>query len=172
MQNGFAKSKGDYRFAFASRLAKRLILVDRLTEAEKFLTELHQKNPADREIFHELTSVYVRQDKAENLREKFAETVLALKSQTELEPKEINAQIAAMREQMIRAFTQLKDHRSAVEQHIEIINRQPDEDENVDAAIRYVKHYGGGDLLLNYYQKTCRRSLQKLSLECGFSADF
>lgn len=154
LQNGFSQAKGGYRLAFASRLAKRLISLNRLPEAERFLVELHRENPTDAEVFHELTNVYVRQDDAENLREKFAETVQAIRGQTEFEPKEINAQIAEMREQMIRAFTQLKDYRSAVEQHIEVINRQPDEGENVEAAIRYVKRYGGGDLLLEYYQKT------------------
>ncbi len=153
LQNGFARSKGDYRFAFASRLAKRLISLDRLAEAESFLVTLHQENPTDSEVFHELASVYVREGNAEKLRESFAKTVKAIKLQ-DIEPKQVDAEIAEKREHMISAFTNLKDHRSAVEQHIEIINREPGEQANVDAAIRYVKRYAEADLLLNYYQKT------------------
>ena len=46
---------------------------------------------------------------------------------------------------MIEAFTRLKDYDSAVEQHIEIINRDPDDAENTENAIAYVKRYGGGE---------------------------
>ncbi|MBX7170559.1 MAG: tetratricopeptide repeat protein [Pyrinomonadaceae bacterium] len=160
LQNGFSKAKGNYRFAFASRLAKRLISLNRLSEAEQYLTGLHQEKPTDSDVFHELTNVYVREGKAENLRKTLQETITAIKGQTDLEPKEINWQIAEMRGQMIAAFTQLKDYHSAVEQHIEIINREPDEDAKVDAAIAYVKRYGGGDLLLNYYQKTAAEAFK------------
>ncbi|MDQ2919849.1 MAG: tetratricopeptide repeat protein, partial [Verrucomicrobiota bacterium] len=55
---------------------------------------------------------------------------------------------------MIDAFTRLKDYPAAVEQHIEIINRKPEDEENIENAINYVKRYGGGDVLLAYYQKT------------------
>ncbi|MEK7723408.1 MAG: tetratricopeptide repeat protein [Acidobacteriota bacterium] len=153
LQNGFEKGKGEYRFAFASRLAKRLISLNRLSEAERFLVELHQEKPTDSEVFHELANVYVREGKSNDLREKFAETVKALNSQ-DGEPNEMDEETAGMRWEMITAFTQLKDYRSAVEQHIEIINRKPDDEENVETAISYVKRYGNADLLLNYYQKT------------------
>ncbi|HRH40712.1 MAG TPA: tetratricopeptide repeat protein, partial [Pyrinomonadaceae bacterium] len=152
LQKGFSQSKGDYRLAFASRLAKRLISLNRLSETEQFLVQLHQENPTDSALFHELANVYVREGKAENLRQSFAETVKSVKAQ-DIEPKEIDAEVAELRRQMITAFTQLKDYRSAVEQHIEIINREPDEETNIDEAISYVKRYGEGDLLLNYYQK-------------------
>src|ERR1044072_581523 len=56
------------------------------------------------------------------------------------------------------AFTLLKDYSSAIEQHIEIINRDPDDDEYVDEAINYVRRYGGGDTLLNYYQRIAREA--------------
>lgn len=159
LQKGFAASRGSYRFIFASRLAKRLISLNRLAEAEQFLVELHQENPTDSQVFHELANVYVRQGKAENLRQKFAETVTAIKAQS-IETKDVDEEIGSIRRQMISAFTQLKDYHSAVEQHIEIINRQPDEDENVDVAISYVKRYGNADLLLNYYQKTAAEAFK------------
>ena len=153
LQNGFSRSIGNYRFAFASRLAKRLISLDRLADAENFLVKIHQEKPTDSDVFYELANVCVRQGNAEGLQTYFAETVTAIKLQ-DIEPKEVSDEIAELRQPMIAAFTELKDYRSAVEQHIEIINREPDEEANVDAAIKYVKRYGGGDLLLKYYQKT------------------
>jgi Flp pilus assembly protein TadD len=59
---------------------------------------------------------------------------------------------------MIEAFTLLKDYSSAIEQHIEIINRDPDDEAQVDEAISYVRRYGGGDTLLNYYQRVSREA--------------
>lgn len=153
LQKSFSRSKGNYRFAFAARLAKRLISLNRVDEAEQFLVEIHQENPTDSTIFHELASVYVRGGKAEKLREKFAQTIIAIKGQN-VEKKEVDAEIAEICRQMITAFTMLKDYHSAVEQHIEIVNREPDNEANVEAAISYVKRYGKAELLLNYYQKT------------------
>jgi cellulose synthase operon protein C len=153
LQRGFKQAKGDYRFTFASRLAKRLISLNRLVEAEQFLTELHNENPTNTYVFHELASVYVHSGKADKLHDSFAQTIKAIKLQ-DVEPKEVDAEIATIREQMITAFTALKDYRSVVEQHIEIINREPENEENIDAAIDFVKRYGEADLLLNFYQKT------------------
>jgi predicted Zn-dependent protease len=159
LQNGFDKAKGDYRFAFASRLAKRFISLNRLPEAERYLVQLHQEKPTDSEVFHELANVYIREGKSDELREKFAETIKALKTE-DYETNQLDDEIAGMRREMITAFTQLKDYHSAVEQYIEIINREPDEDENLDAAIRYVKRYGNADLLLSYYQKTAAEAFK------------
>jgi len=55
---------------------------------------------------------------------------------------------------MIDALTRLKDYSAAIEQHIEIINRDPEDEENVDAAIDYARRYGSADTLLAYYQRT------------------
>ncbi len=59
---------------------------------------------------------------------------------------------------MINSFTRLKDYDSAVAQHIEIINRQPDDEENVENAIKYVRRYGGAKSLVDYYEKLSEES--------------
>jgi tetratricopeptide (TPR) repeat protein len=159
LRAGLAKARGQYRLAIAARLAERLISIDRLAEAERILVNLHQENPVDADLFSELANVYVRRGKADDLRKSFRESVDAIKKQ-ELEIREIEAEIAGRRRQMIMALTQLKDYRSAVEQHIEIINRDPETDENVEAAVSYVKRYGGADLLLTYYQKTAAEAFR------------
>ena len=45
-----------------------------------------------------------------------------------------------------------------MEQHVEIVNRDPDDDEAVEAAISYAKRYGGADELLSYYQKVSNQA--------------
>ncbi|HYV24043.1 MAG TPA: tetratricopeptide repeat protein, partial [Pyrinomonadaceae bacterium] len=121
------------------------------------LTKLHHEDRLNPEVFHELAKLYVRTGNRSALREDFKATVAAIRKQ-DLDIKAIHAQIAELREQMIEAFTRLKDYESAVEQHIEIINRDPEDEQNVDSAINYVKRYGGADTLLNYYQRTARQA--------------
>ncbi|MDQ3130597.1 MAG: hypothetical protein M3Q99_07535, partial [Acidobacteriota bacterium] len=153
LQNALPKSVGAYRTALAQKLAGRLINLDRLDSAAQILSELHDEDKADTEIFGELARVFVRRNDAANLRKTFSETVGALR-QTATERRELDAQIANLRIEMIDAFTRLKDYKSAVEQHIEIINREPENEELTENAIRYVRRYGGADVLVNYYQKT------------------
>jgi predicted Zn-dependent protease len=99
----------------------------------------------------------VRTGKSESLRTSFHATLEAIKKQ-DLDIKTIRAQVADLRMEMIEAFTRLKDYPAAVEQHIEIINRDPEDEQNVEAAINYIKRYGGADTLLDYYQRTARQA--------------
>lgn len=146
---------GRFHYIFGRKLATRLSLMNRLPEAERVLAELHAKDKLNTEVFHELARIYLRTSNTVALKQAFQETLAAINEQ-DLDRRELHAQTAALRKQMIDAFTRLGDYRAAVEQHIEIINREPDDEENVDAAIGYVKRYGGADTLLDYYQKTAR----------------
>ncbi len=159
LQNALPKSRGRYRNALAHKLAGRLIRLDRLDDAERILMELHTRDKADTEVFDELARVFVRRNDAAKMRKTFAETVAALK-ETDADRRELDDRIADLRAPMIDAFTRLKDYKSAVEQHIEIINREPENEELTDDAIRYVKRYGGADTLVHYYQKTAAEAFK------------
>jgi hypothetical protein len=158
LENALPRSRGYYKTRLAQKLAKRLITADRLEEAELILTRLYNENKTDAGLFKELMRVCVRLNKPEKPRAILAETVTALKK-SGLEPREIDWQIREMRLPLIDAFTRLRNYRAAVEQHIEIINREPDE-ENIENAIRYVKRYGGADVLLDYYLKLSAESFK------------
>ena len=152
LQNALAKSRGRYRSEIARKLAKRLINLNRLDDAGRILASLHAEDRGDVSIFRELAGVYVRTGKPELMRRAFDETVAALR-QTDKEKREIDDEIMDLRASMIDAFTRLKDYESAVRQHIEIINREPENEELTENAIRYVRRYGGAGELLNYYLK-------------------
>jgi cellulose synthase operon protein C len=153
LQTGVMRGKGEYKYIFSRKLAAKLVVQNRLPEAETILFNLHETDKSNTEVFRDLANIYVRTGNAEQLRKNFAETVAAVKSQ-DIETEAKRTQVAEFRRRMIEAFTQLKDYKSAVEQHIEIINREPDEAANVQTAIDYVKRYGGAKILLEYYQKT------------------
>jgi tetratricopeptide (TPR) repeat protein len=157
LRNAMAHGKGRYRRDFARRLAARLLELNRLEEARRVLEGLHAQDPLDLSIFRELARVYIRADDAGALKAAFGETLNAVRT-TDAAPREMRTQVADLRRALIGAFTQLRDYRAAMEQHVEIVNRDPDDDENVEAAIAYAKRYGGADALLSYYQKAAQQA--------------
>ena len=157
LRSGMQRGLGRFHYLFGRKLAAQQLEMNHLADAGRVLTKLHNEDRLNTEVFHELARLYVRTGKIEPLRASFQATLEAIKKQG-LDIKEIHAQVADLREQMIEAFTRLKDYPAAVEQHIEIINRDPEDEEKVEAAINYVKRYGGADTLLGYYQRTARQA--------------
>jgi tetratricopeptide (TPR) repeat protein len=157
LEDAMRRGKGKFYYVFGRKLAARLILMNQLPEAEHVLTELHAKDKLNTEVFHELARIYLRTSNTAALSKAFQETLAAINEQ-DLDRKELHAQTATLRKQMIDAFTRLKDYKAAIEQHIEIINREPEDEENVDAAIDYARRYGGADTLLAYYQRTAHEA--------------
>lgn len=153
------KSRGEYFYQFSRRFARRLNTQNQTIEAERILSELLTENPNDSEVFSELTDIFIRTNQPQRLRETFNTTFAALENQN-LEPLELSWQAEILREKMISAFTRLKDYDSAAEQYIELINRKPDNEQILEDAIGFVKRYGGGAKLLEYYQKLAREAFK------------
>jgi tetratricopeptide (TPR) repeat protein len=157
LTDAMRQGKGRFYYIFGRKLAARLTVMNRLPAAEQVLTELHTRDKLNTEVFHELARVLIRTSNTVALKRAFHETLAAIKEQ-DLDRKELHAQTAELRHQMIDAFTRLKDYGAAIEQHIEIINREPDDEENLRQAIDYVKRYGGADTLLAFYQRTAHEA--------------
>jgi tetratricopeptide (TPR) repeat protein len=152
-----ARGRGEYRRDFERRLAARLLELNRVEESRRVLERLHAEDPLDLGVFRELARVYVRAADGEALKAAFGKTLEALKSR-DADPREMREQLAELRRALIGAFTQLRDYRAAMQQHVEIVNRDPDDDEALESAIAYAKRYGGADELLSYYEKTARQA--------------
>jgi tetratricopeptide (TPR) repeat protein len=159
LQQASQRSRGRFHYIFARKLAARLIERGRLSAAETALKKLYDENPRNLDVFKELSRVYVRRSRPDALRERYRETIHAIR-QSDMDRYEIRDLIEHLRDGVIESFTQLRDYKSAVEQHIEIINRDPDDEEKVKAAIQYVKRYGGGDTLIEYYSKTSEQAFK------------
>jgi len=157
LQSGMQRGIGRYHYLFGRKLAARQVEMQNFGAAQAVLEKLNHEDRLNTEVFHELAKVYVRNGNQQQLRTTFGATIEAIKKQ-EIDIREIRYQVASLRKEMIDAFTLLKDYSSAIEQHIEIINRDPDDEEQVDAAISYVRRYGGGDTLVNYYQRVSREA--------------
>ncbi|HVE55828.1 MAG TPA: tetratricopeptide repeat protein [Pyrinomonadaceae bacterium] len=159
LQSARNKARGEYLYQFSRKLANRLNALNRTDQAEKILLGLQAENPNDTDVFSELTDIYVRTNRSEALRKTFAATIDALRKQ-QLEPREFKWQAEALRKKMISAFTRLKDYDSAAEQYIEIINREPENEETLEEAISFAKRYGGAKKLLEYYKKTAAEAFK------------
>jgi len=153
LQTSYERGKGKFHYVFARKLAARELELNRTRAAESLLAQLHLEDKLNTNVFHELARIYVHTSNRDALKRIFRETLDAIKSQ-DVDVREMRGQIADLRAQMIEAFTELNDYAAAIEQHIEIINRDPEDEENVEAAIAYAKRYGGTDTLLAYYLQT------------------
>jgi len=157
LQSGMQHGIGKFHYLFGRKLAARDVEMQNFSGAQAVLEKLNNEDRLNTDVFHELAKVYVRTGNQQKLRTIFNANIEEIKKQ-DIDTREIRFQVASLRKEMIEAFTLLKDYSSAIEQHIEIINRDPDDDEYVDEAINYVRRYGGGDTLLNYYQRVAREA--------------
>jgi Flp pilus assembly protein TadD len=157
LQSGMQRGIGRFHYQFGRKLAARHVDMQNYSAAQAVLEKLNNEDRLNTEVFHELAKVYVRTGNQQQLRTTFGGTIAAIKKQ-DIDVREMRAQVAGFRKEIIEAFTLLKDYSSAIEQHIEIINRDPDDEEQVDEAISYVRRYGGGDTLVNYYQRVSREA--------------
>jgi tetratricopeptide (TPR) repeat protein len=157
LQSGMQRGIGRFHYLFGRKLAARHAEMQNFGAAQAVLERLNREDRLNTEVFHELARIYVRTGNQQQLRMTFGATIDAIKQQ-DIDTREIRAQVADLRKEMIDAFTLLKDYSSAIEQHIEIINRDPDDEEQIDQAINYVRRYGGADTLVNYYQRVSREA--------------
>ena len=157
LQSGMQRGIGRFHYLFGRKLAARDVEMQNFSAAQTVLEKLNYEDRLNTEVFHELAKVYVRTRNQPQLRATFGATIEAIKKQ-DIDRREIRSQVASLRKEVIEAFTLLKDYSAAIEQHIEIINRDPDDEEQIDEAISYVRRYGGGDTLLNCYQRVSREA--------------
>lgn len=153
LQTAMNKARGRYRNAFGRKLAAHFIEQNRYASAEQVLRQLYAEDRIDYGVFQELVKIYVRARQSANVEEIFNRTLSEIKRQN-IDFREINDEVASLRRNIINAFTRLGDTDAGIAQHIEIINREPENEETTEAAIDYVRRYGGAQKLIDYYQKT------------------
>jgi tetratricopeptide (TPR) repeat protein len=152
LRAGMLRGKGKFHYIFARRLAAQELEMGETASAERVLKQLHEEDHLNTEVFHELAGIYVKTGNREALKSSFRATLDAIKGQ-DTDIVEIRQQVAGLRQQMIEAFTELKDYDAGIEQYIEIINRDPDNEEKLDRALAYARRYGGAETLLSYYRR-------------------
>ncbi|MCO6509408.1 MAG: tetratricopeptide repeat protein, partial [Aridibacter famidurans] len=158
LNRGLLRARGKYRLRLARMLASTQVDIGRLDEASELLSRLHTEFGNDPDIFRALATVLVRQNRPEALRKAFQRTADSL-SRGDRERIYVRQEMYELRKEMVEAFTILNDPHSAVDQYIEIINRNPlDTGRLVEMAVAYAKRYGVTERLVEYYAKLTKES--------------
>ncbi|MBI3950066.1 MAG: tetratricopeptide repeat protein, partial [Acidobacteria bacterium] len=153
------RARGGYVRTFKLELARRLAEASRLSEAETVLRELYAEDVADTEVFAQLAHVLSQAGKADALLELYRTGIANVRKQPL--PREAQRdRIAELRRAMIDIHTKLGKDTEAIDQHIEIINRDADNRAVVNAAMDYATRYNLADRLIAYYEKTARESFR------------
>lgn len=151
------RSRGKFYFEFSRRLAARESDLNHTKSAESILQKLFAKDKLNRQVLEDLTKLYIRTENQKGLEETLNEGLKAIESQ-DIDVQDLRYEVASFRGEMIKKFTQISDYTAAIKQHIEIINRNPEDDSKITAAIQYTEKYGGGDELADYYQKVFQQA--------------
>lgn len=140
---------GDYRRKLTLQLARRQREAGRTDEAEKTLREWYAANPTDTEAFTQLANLLGETGRNEDL--------AALYRQG-LETLAAGADEFALRKGYIQVLTKLGRHVEAVDQYIELINREPEDGERLRLALRYAEQHDLLDRLTRYYVDLAARA--------------
>lgn len=152
LQQATKRSQGKFRYEFSRRLAARELDLNNTKVAQNILEKLFAEDELNSDVIEALVNLYIRTDNHEAL-EKVLKTGLKAVESQYIDPSELKHEIAYFRRHMIDSFTSIRDYSAAIKQYIEIINRNPDDEEKLEEAILYTERYGGGDELANYYKK-------------------
>jgi tetratricopeptide (TPR) repeat protein len=154
-----ARARGGYVRAFKLELARRLGEARRFDEAETVLRGLYAEDPTDTGVFGQLAHVLSAAGKSDALLELYR-TGIANIRKAPLPREAQRDRIADLRRAMIDLNTKLGNYTEAIDQHIEIINRDADNRATVNAAMDDATRYNLADRLIAYYQKTANESFR------------
>ena len=152
LNQAIKNSRGQFRYQLTCRLAQRELELNNVKTAQNLLEKLFEEDKLDGQVLENLTNLYIRTENKKALESSLAEGLKAVESQ-DMHIRDLRLEISYFRQKMIDKFTQVKDYDAAIKQHIEIINRNPEDDYKLDLAIEYTEKYGGGDELAAYYKK-------------------
>ena len=152
-----ARAAGNNRRSFALLLARRQIDANKLADAEATLRSLYNENRLDTEAFGELARTLGAENKLNELTALYQE---AFKEAREagLGGEETRTRVAGLRDGMIRTLDALGKYQDAVDQHIELINSFPEENDRLTAAIDYAERHNLIERLVGYYEKLSKES--------------
>ncbi|MCS7079764.1 MAG: tetratricopeptide repeat protein [Chloracidobacterium sp.] len=133
---------GDYRRTLTLQLAKRQREAGRTAEAEQTLREWYAANPTDTEAFTQLANLLGETGRNEDLAALYKQGLAALAA---------GANEFEFRKGYIQVLTSLGRHEEAIDQYIELINREPEDDARLRLALRYAEQYNLLERLTRYY---------------------
>ncbi len=152
-----SKAQGPYKKRFVLALARRQVEAKRLDGAEATLRSFFDQNALDMDVFGELASVLADLHRDADLATLY-QTALKRIREAHLDDYEEVDRVASLRSGMITSLTKLGRQQEAVDQHIEIVNRDPESVDKLDSAFDYAARYDLTSRLVAYYSKLAKDS--------------
>jgi predicted Zn-dependent protease len=152
-----AKAEGANRRTITLQLARRQFEANRLDDAEKTLRTFYEENRTDTEVFGELAKTLGAANKLNELTELYKS---GLKDVREAGGENSKEQVAELRLGMVKTLDALGKFEDAVDQHIEIINAFPEDENRLAAAIGYAEKHNLVERLTTYYEKLTKTAFK------------
>jgi predicted Zn-dependent protease len=152
-----ARAQGPNRRLLTLQYARRLVEANKLSDAETTLRAFYNENRSDTEVFGELVRVLGAENKMSDLAALYQDAFKDVKD-SGLTGDDAKAQVAELRSGLIRTYTSLNKPTDAVDQHIEIINLFPEDEERLATAYEYAEAHNLLDRLTAYYVKLTKDS--------------
>ncbi len=150
-----ARAQGANVRSITLQLARRQFQANRLDDAEKTLRVFYGENRTDTEVFGELAKTLGAANKLNELAELYKS---GLKDVKEAGGENANEQVAELRLGMIKTLNAQAKFQDAVDQHIEIINTFPEDENRLAAAIDYAEKHNLVARLTTYYEKLTKEA--------------
>jgi cellulose synthase operon protein C len=142
---------------FQLEAARKAIEAELYDRSHELLTALLADEPFQSQYLAATADSFARQDRNADLRT-FHEGKLAELESSALSATEKRDAAALLRRGLIQALERLGDHAAAVDQHIELINRFPEDERLVEEAGLYALSHGQAERLEAAYVRTTETS--------------
>ncbi len=133
---------GDYRRMLTLQLARRQREAGQTAEAEQTLREWYAAHPTDIEALTQLADLLRETGRNEDLAALYRQGLAALP---------VGDDQSALRQGYIQTLTELGRHGEAVDQYIELINREPENADRLRLALQYAEQHNLLDRVTRYY---------------------
>ncbi len=152
--------EGAARDALLYDTAWRALERKRHKDAEALLTDLRRRNPRDLRYVEGLAELLARSKPgdAAALRAHYDAAIADAKSLAGAGAGERSAQVAEIRRSYLARLEAAGLHVDAIDQWIEILNRDAEDDATLQGAIAYARRNGQIDRLVTYYTRTADKS--------------
>ncbi len=143
------------------------------------VAELRKDDPLNADLFQFVSEIYAEQGNYKSMVEHYR-AGLQLVRDSKLSEDQKKQQIASMRRGIIQANLILKDYTAALDQYIELLNRDAENESLVRESAEFAARYALTPRLIEYYQKTAAASpkdhrwpmmLGRIYLDSGNPAD-
>ena len=140
---------GDYRRSLTLQLARRQRESGQVAAAETTLREWYAANPTDTEAFTELARLLADAKRDADLAALYQQGLASLAA---------GADEFELRKGYIEVLTRLGRHQEAVDQHIELINREPEDSSRLQVALRYAEQQNLLERMTRYYTELAAKA--------------